>query len=182
MQVAKWVWGAEKPHSARVSVDRVLTRLLQQSLVMRRERALGVFVYVLTNAGAIRANEGVKIPLFRDGYDLSQLDVGRQAPAVEYLTAQHWLGGTVLGVASIRKAMKVGLINGNALAGADGLVLDNETGEKRAVLVVRNTHPGLVKKARRIKMAAGDLELLGSVGLLKAFRKEMLRTTRCRPN
>lgn len=174
-QVAKWVWGTNNARSARVSADKVLKRLQDEKLVKRRESALGVYVYVLTNTGAIRANEGVKIPIFRDGYDLSQLDVGRQAPAVEYLTVQQWAGKTVLGAATVRKAISDGLLNGKAFKGVDGLVLDNETGEKRAVLVVRNTHPELIRKAKRIKKAAGDLELLGSVGLLKAFRREMLR-------
>lgn len=173
-QVAKWVWGTQRARSARVSADKVLKRLATRNLVKRRESSLRAFVYVLTNTGAIKANEGVRFPLFRDGYDLSQLDVGRQAPAVEYLTAQHWAGKTVLGSASLRKAMADGILKGEGLRGADGLVLDTETGEQRAVLVVRNIHPELIKKAKRIKKAAGDLELLGSVGLLKAFRREML--------
>lgn len=173
-QVAKWVWGTDNARSARVSADKVLKRLVSENLVKRRESALRAFVYVLTNTGAIRANEGVRMPLFRDGYDLSQLDVGRQAPAVEYLTAQHWAGKTVLGAASLRKAIADGILKGSGLQGADGLIVDTETGEQRAVLVVRNIHPELIKKAKRIKRAAGDLELLGNVGLLKAFRKGML--------
>lgn len=173
-QVARWVWGTENARSARVSADKVLNRLVTDNLVKRRASALRAFVYVLTNTGAIKANEGVRLPLFRDGYALSQLDVGRQAPAVEYLTAQHWAGKTVLGSASLRKAMADGIVKGDDLRGADGLVIDAETGEQRAVLVVRNTHSELIKKAKRIKKAAGNLELLGSVGLLKAFKKEML--------
>lgn len=175
-QVAKWVWGEKNARSARVSADKVLKRLVAGNLVKRRESARRAFVFVLTNTGALRANEGVRLPLFRDGYDLSQLDVGRQAPAVEYLTAQHWAGKTVFGAASVRKAIADGVIKELGLRGADGLVLDAETGEQRAVLVVRNTHPELIKKAKRLKKATGCLELLGSVGLLKVFKKEMIRS------
>lgn len=173
-QVARWVWGDENRHSARVSADKVLKRLQSTGLVLRRDSALGVYVYVLTAAGAIQANEGVKIPLFKDGYDLSQLDVGRQGPAVEYLTQQHRNGKTVLGAASLRKALRDGMLTGRGWDGADGLVFDSETGEQHAVLVVRNTHPELIKKAKRIKREVGELELLGSAGMLKAFRKELL--------
>lgn len=173
-QVAKWVWGDENQHSARVSADRVLKRLTTAGQVLRRESLTGVFVYVLTAAGALRANDGVRVPLFRDGYDLSQLDVGRQAPAVEYLAGQHRQGKTVLGAASLRSALKAGVVAGEGLTGADGLVFDPETGEQRAVLVVRNTHQELVKKAQRIKKAAGELELLGNARLLRMFCRAML--------
>ncbi|WP_295997995.1 hypothetical protein [Rugamonas sp.] len=173
-QLAKWVWGEENLHSARVSADKVLKRLQTNGLVLRRDSALGVYVYVLTSTGAIQANEGVKVPLFKDGYDLSQLDVGRQGPAVDYLTAQHRIGKTVLGAASLRKALRDGVVMGKGWAGADGLVFDSETGMQRAVLVVRNMHPELIKKAKRIKEEVGELELLGSAGILKAFRKELL--------
>ncbi|MBH1994803.1 MAG: hypothetical protein I8H90_10805 [Burkholderiales bacterium] len=180
-QVAKWVWGDENRHSARVSADKVLKRLAAAGQVLRRESLTGVFVYVLTGAGALRANEGVRVSLFKDGYDLSQLDVGRQAPAVEYLVGQHRQGKTVLGAASLRSALKAGVVAGEGLTGADGLVFDSETGELRAVLVVRNTHQELVKKAQRIKKAAGELELLGNAALLRIFHRAILSPYANRP-
>lgn len=172
-QVAKWVWGDDNPHSARTSADKLLTRLRERGLILRRHSPLRAYAYVLTKAGAIQANEGVKVPLFRDGYALSQLDVGRQALAVAYLTGQHRSGKTVLGAASLRKALQDGLLTDMDSSGADGIVVDNETGELRAILVVRNTHPELIKKAKRIRKSVGELELLGSAGLLKSFRKDM---------
>jgi hypothetical protein len=172
-QVAHWVWGRENPHSARVSADRVLKRLQDDALIMRRASGTGVFVYVLTKRGAAVANGSLTVPLFRAGYDLSQLDVARQAPAVEYLAEQRHAGNTVLGLAAVRKGMEVGLLKSKALKGADGVVVDHETGQQRAVLVVRNVHPELVKKAKRLKKVYGSLELVGDVGLLRSFQREM---------
>lgn len=174
-QVGQWVWGSDNARSARVSAEKVLKRLQAGGYVMRRESDAGVFVYVLTKAGALRANEGVKVELFKDGYDLSQLDVYRQRVAVDYLIAQHQAGRTVLGAAGVRKGCAEGVLKAGVLKGADGLVLDNESGLQKAVLVVRNLHPGLVKKAKRLKKGVGELELLGEAGLLKHFRREMGR-------
>ena len=88
-------------------------------------------MYILTKNGAVRANETVRTPLFRDGYSLSHLDVGRQAPAVEYLTNQYWAGKTVFGAAAIRKAISEGMLNKHEFTGTDGLVIDvNRASEK----------------------------------------------------
>ncbi|WP_156116704.1 hypothetical protein [Massilia sp. 9096] len=130
-------------------------------------------VYILTKTGAARANEGLTHELFRHGYDLSQLDSARQRTAVDYLIAQHHAGKTVMGMAGIRKAIEIGMLDKAGFAGADGFVTDAETGEYKAVLVVRNTHPELVKKAKRVKKAVGDLELIGSIGPIKFFRQAL---------
>jgi len=172
-QIAKWVWGERNSHSARVSADRVLKRLIAQGDVLRRDSSLRMSVYILTKAGAQRANEGLTQPLFRHGYDLSQLDSARQRPAVDYLITQHQQGKIVLGIVGLRKAMELGLIEETGLRGADGIVIDDRTGEFKPILVIRNTHPELVKKAERIWKAVGDLELIGSPGLIKFFRNEM---------
>lgn len=172
-QIAQWVWGFDNPHSARVSADRVLKRLVEQGRVKKRDSSLRMCVYILTKAGAARANESMARELFRHGYDLSQLDSARQRPAVDYLITQHHAGKTVMGIAGLRKAMEIGLVDVKELEGADGLVLDGNTGEYRPILVIRNTHPELVKKARRIRTAVGDIELIGSVGLIRVFRQEM---------
>jgi hypothetical protein len=172
-QVARWGWGDHNPHSARVSADRVLKRLIERGEVLRRDSSLRMAVYVLTKPGAVRANQGLTHELFRHGYDLSQLDSARQRPAVDYLITQHHEGKTVMGLAGVRKAMKVGMISEKGMKGADGFVVNNETGEFKAVLVIRNAHPELVKKAKRIKKAAGNIELIGSAGLIKFFRNEM---------
>jgi hypothetical protein len=172
-QVATWIWGRHNQHSARVSADKVLKRLLEQGYLMRRDSSLRMSVYILTKAGAIRANEGLTHELFRHGYDLSQLDSARQRPAVDYLIEQHHAGKTVMGMAGVRKAIEIGLLDEMGFAGADGFVTDATTGEFKAVLVVRNSHPELVKKAKRIEKLVGDVELIGSIGLVKYFRREM---------
>lgn len=172
-QIARWVWGEQNSHSARVSADRVLKRLIEQGHVKRRDSSLRMCVYILTKAGAARANEGLARELFRHGYDLSQLDSARQRPAVDYLITQHHAGKTVMGIAGLRKAMEIGLVDVKGLEGADGLVIDADAGEYKPILVIRNTHPELVKKARRIKKAVGDIELIGSIGLVKFFNNEM---------
>jgi hypothetical protein len=173
-QIASWVWGNTNAHSARVSADRVIKRLLEEGYLLRRDSSLRMSVFVLTKAGAIRANEGLTHQLFRHGYDLSQLDSARQRPAVDYLITQHHEGQTVLGLAGVRKAIEVGMLGVKGLRGADGFVENHETGEVKAVLVIRNAHPELVKKAKRLKKAAGALELIGTAGLVKFFRKEMM--------
>jgi hypothetical protein len=170
-QIAKWVWGCKNPHSARVSADKVLKRLLERGDLKRRECSLLMCVYILTKTGALRANEGMSHDFFRHGYDLSQLDTARQRPAVDYLIKQHHEGNLVMGIAGLRKVIELGL-GEVGLKNADGLVVDSRTGEFKAILVIRNTHPELVKKAIRIKKAAGGLELIGSEGLVKFFRKQ----------
>jgi hypothetical protein len=59
------------------------------------------------------------------------------------------------------------------MRGADGLVCDPRTGAYKPILVVRNMHPELVKKAKRIKKAVGEIELIGSTGLTNFFTREM---------
>lgn len=165
--------GGHNSHSARVSADKVLKRLVAQGGVMRRDSSLRTSVYILTKAGALRANEGLTHPLFRHGYDLSHLDSARQRPAVDYLITQHHQGKIAMGIAGLRKAMELGLIQERGFRGADGVVIDDRTGEFKPILVIRNTHPELVKKAKRIRKAVGDLELIGSAGLIRFFRNEM---------
>jgi hypothetical protein len=172
-QIARWAWGEQNPHSARVSADRVLKRLMAQGDVLRRNSSLRMSVYILTKAGALRANKSLTMELFRHGYDLSQLDAARQRPAVDYLITQHHQGKIAMGVAGLRKAIELGLIPQTGIKGADGIVIDHRTGEFKAVLVVRNTHPALIKKAKRIQKAVGDLELIGSTGLIRFFRNEL---------
>lgn len=173
-QVGRWVWGTENPRSARVSADNVLRRLQVQGLVMRRESGNGVYVYVLTTKGAAYANGNLEMSCFKPGYDLSQLDVARQAPAVEFLTEQHRKGHTVFGMAAVRKLIEDGILD-KVLKGADGIVMNSATDQARAVLVVRSMHPELVKKAWRLKSAFGALELVGNAGLSKVFWKELKR-------
>jgi len=172
-QVAQWIWGDRNRHSARVSADRVLKRLVEQGCILRRDSSLRMCVYILTKRGAVRANEGLTQEMFRHGYDLSQLDSARQRPAVDYLISQHHQGKVVMGMAGLRKAMEAGVIQNKGLKGADGLVYDGKTGKLKPILVVRNTHPELVKKAKRIRKALGDIELIGNAGLIRSFWQEM---------
>ena len=172
-QIAQWVWGVANPHSSRVSAERALKRLVSAGYVLRRESSLRMCVFVLTKAGAVRANEGLNYPLFAHGYDLSQLDSARQRPAVNYLIEQHHNGKTVFGLAGLRRALKVGIISDERVKGADGFICDATTGEFKPILVIRNNHPELIKKAIKIKSALGTLELIGSPALIKNFEKEM---------
>lgn len=172
-QVAKWVWSVENAHSARVSADKVLKRLMMKGEVLRRDSSLRMAVYILTKPGGLRANEGLARQLFRHGYDLSQLDSARQRPAVDYLIAQHHEGKIVIGLAGLRRAIEIGMVENKDIKGADGLVCDPNGKECKPILVIRNMHPELVKKAKRIKKAAGDIELIGSEGLIKLFNREM---------
>jgi hypothetical protein len=172
-QIARWVWGGHNPRSARVSAERVLKRLIERGDVLPRASSLRMSVYILTKSGALRANEALTHPLFRHGYDLSQLDSARQRPAVDYLITQHHQGKIAMGIAGLRKAMEMGLIEQDGLRGADGVVIDEKSGEFKPILVIRNAHPELVKKAQRIKKATGDIELIGSAGLIRFFRQEL---------
>lgn len=173
-QIAEWVWGKDNPHSARVSADKVLKRLLAAGHVKRRESSLRMYVYILTKAGAIRANEGMSEELFRHGYDLSQLDSARQRPAVDYLIAQAHEGKVVLGIAAIRKGLEIDFFNGLNVDGIDGFVFDTEKQSAKYVLLVRNTHPELIKKAKRLQREVGRLSLvfIGSPALVNFFEKE----------
>lgn len=174
-QVGQWVW-AGNAHSNRVSADKALKRLVEQKSLKRREGADGVLVYVLTTPGAVRANESVARSIYSAGYDLSQLDAGRQRVAVEFLTREHNAGKTALGRAAIRGAIAAGIVQA-VYEHADAIIHDPETGSQTVALVVRNVHPELVKKAQRFRNeiagAGGRLELLGDEKVVKKFRKEM---------
>jgi hypothetical protein len=172
-QIAKWVWGDHNAHSARVCADKVLKRLVESGHVKRRESSLRMFVYILTKAGAIRANEGQPLELFRHGYDLSQLDSARQRPVVDYLIAQSRENKVVLGIAAVRKGLEVGFFNGLTVNGIDGFVFDPVTQSSQFVLLVRNTHPELIKKVKRLQREVGQLNLIfiGSPSLVSFFER-----------
>jgi hypothetical protein len=133
-----------------------------------------MFVYILTKAGAVRANEGRSVELFRHGYDLSQLDLARQRPAVDYLITQAHEGKVVLGSAAIRKGLKIDFFDGLNVEGIDGFVFDTETQSAKYVLLVRNTHPELIKKAKRLQKEVGrrNLVFIGSPAQVAFFEKE----------
>ena len=174
-QIARWLWGEGNAHSARVSADKVIKRLLDAGHVKRRESSLRMFVYILTKTGAIQANEGLNVEIFRHGYDLSQLDSARQRPVVDYLIGQAHKGKAVMGVAAIRKGLEIGFFGNLKINGVDGAVFDATTGNNKYVLLVRNTHPELIKKAKRLKKEVGRLSLvfIGSPALVAFFEKEM---------
>jgi hypothetical protein len=181
-QVASWVWPASSAHSARVSADKVLKRLLSTGLIKQRSSGKGLQVYVLTRTGAAQANECARgryglredVALFRDGYSLSQLDDERQRLAAEYLGKQHNAGNMIFGGGMLRRAIEDGFVD-EQLKGADGYVIDRETQEAHTVLVVRNLHQELVSKAARLKEASGALRLIGQPGFVKAMEKELGR-------
>jgi hypothetical protein len=172
-QIAKWVWGLENAHSARVSAEKVLKRLIERGYVLRRESSLRMCVFVLTKLGANYANDGLALQLFRHGYDLSQLDTARQRPAVEYLIQQHHLGRIVMGIAGLRRALQIGMFEEKGLKGADGIILDNADANFRPILVIRNAHIELIKKAKRIKKVTGTIHLIGTANLVHLFHEEM---------
>ena len=184
-QIGAWVWGEVNKHSARVSADKCIKRLLEQKLIKTRTCSLRMQVFILTTKGACEANDYVRralglrgdITLFRNGYNLSQLDCGRQRYAVEYLTKQHRLGFTVFGAAGIRGAIQAELLSAN-FRNADGYVSEAITNDAYAVLVVRNTHPQLVEKAMRLQRQTGKIILLGSTALQNFFFKELKYETR----
>lgn len=170
-QVAAWVWPENDKHSATNRAAETLTRLCKAGYLLRRKTALGVWAYLLTNSGATRANEGLAFEVSRNGYDLSQLDVGKQAAIVAYLLAQK--GALRLGPAGVRGAVRSGMVENKALLHADALTFEAHPGNWRPAMVARSLHPELVRKARRLRAAAGSLELLGHPALLRQFRKAM---------
>ena len=166
-QVAAWVWPASGAHSARNRAAEVLGRLLERRYLMRRRSALGTWAYLLTNAGAARATAAGDL-VCRNGYDLSQLDVYRQALIVAYLLAQD--GTPKLGPAGVRGAVRSGFLEeGSDLCLADALSWDSELGAFRAAIVVRSLHPDLLARARRVREVAGQLQLLGSTFMVREF-------------
>ena len=167
-QVAAWVWPASGAHSARNRAAEVLARLVKQRCLMRRPSALGTWAYLLTNAGAERANMALGERVFRNGYDLSQLDVYRQGLIVTHLLAQD--GFPKLGPAGVRGAARACYFaEDSALRQADALSWDASRGEWVAAIVVRSLHPDLLAKARRLRPAAGLLLLLGATTTVRQF-------------
>lgn len=167
-QVAAWVWPASGAHSARNRAAEVLGRLVKQRSLLRRPSALGTWAYLLTNAGAARANLVLGERVFRNGYDLSQLDVYRQALIVTHLLAEERF--PKLGPAGVRGAARAGYFDeGSALCQADALSWDGSRGEWVAAIVVRSLHPELLAKARRLRPAAGQLQLLGPTVTVREF-------------
>jgi hypothetical protein len=170
-QVAAWVWPDNAPGAAKNRAAETLQRLIERRHLLRRETGSGTWSYLLTRAGAARVNEQLVYPVCREGYDLSQLDIDRQAVIVAYLLSQR--GALRLGPAGVRGGVRTGLVNDTALRHADALTRDPETGNWVPAMLARTLHPELLKKARRLRAAAGRLELLGHPGLLRQFRKAM---------
>lgn len=170
-QVAAWVWPGCSEHSARNRAAEVLNRLLKSRHLLRRKTALGAWAYLLTNAGAAFANEQRLYAVCRNGYDLSQLDATRQATIVAHLLAQK--GALRLGPAGVRGAIRSGMIEDTALRHADAITRDPKTGNWIPAMLARTLHPELLNKARRLRAAAGALELLGHPVLVRQFRKAM---------
>lgn len=170
-QIAAWAWADNPPNAAKNRAQETLKRLVERRLLLRRKTALGAWSYLLTRAGAARANDGLLYQVCREGYDLSQLDVSRQASIVAYLLAQK--GALRLGPAGVRGGVRTGLIEDTALRHADALTRDPETGNWIPAMLARTLHPELLNKARRLRAAAGSVELLGHPGLVRQFRKAM---------
>lgn len=166
-QVAAWVWPTLSQHSARNRAAEVLARLTDRRHLMRRQSLTGTWAYLLTNAGAARATAAGDL-VHRHGYDLSQLDVYRQALIVTHLLAQ---GDTLkLGPAGVRGAVRSELLErDSALCKADALTWDGHLGEWSAAIVVRSLHPELLAKARRLRAAASELQLLGPAYTVREF-------------
>lgn len=166
-QVATWVWPASGAHAARNRAAEVLGRLLERGQLLRRQSALGAWAYLLTNAGAARANMVFAEQVFRNGYDLSQLDVHRQALIVSHLLALD--SSIKLGPAGVRGAVRAGVVADDTLRHADALWWDPYQGHWAAAIVVRSMHPDLLAKARRLRAAASALQLLGSAFMVRQF-------------
>lgn len=168
-QVAAWVWPDSGKHSGRNRAAEVLGRLHDCGYLLRRQTALGAWAYLLTNTGAAQANEGLTFNVCRNGYDLSQLDVGKQELIVMHLVIQKSV--FKMGPAGVRGAVRCNLVKDATLRHADALSWDPDLGEWVAAMVVRTQHPELVAKACRLRGAAGRLELLGHPGLVRQFEK-----------
>jgi hypothetical protein len=170
-QIAAWVWPDNAPGAAKNRAAETLQRLVERRHLLRRETATGAWSYLLTRTGAARVNEQLVYPVCREGYDLSQLDVDKQASIVAYLLAQK--GAFRLGPSGVRGAVRAGLVEKPALRHADALTRDPETGNWVPAMLARTLHPKLVEKARKLRDAAGRLELLGHPVLLRQFNKAM---------
>lgn len=173
-QAARWVWSESTMHVATNKASAVLRRLTEQGYLLCRQNALGVRVFILTTSGAIRAN-GDRGPAYRAGYKLSQLDCYRQQLVFDFLVSMRSRGFVCTGPAGLRRALSTGALLDTELRGADALVCDAEQGTLLPVLVVRSLNVGVIKKAIRLEDVAGGLQLLGQVGLLAQFRRQMIQ-------
>jgi hypothetical protein len=168
-QVGAWIWPDLERFSARKRALKLLTRLVHKGHLVTRVTPLGEHAYVLTNPGARQCVEWYGEEGIRDGLELSQLDVGRQARAVQWLMDKKRAGLSVVGAAGIRYGHVRGHVDEKAVRGADGLAFDSETVQWTAALVVRNEHDMLVRKAIRIRQGVDSLELLGEVKVVGRF-------------
>jgi hypothetical protein len=176
-QVGAWLYYSGSEHAATNKAARVLGRLVAHGQVKLRDEKsetrrdganFGVAHYVLTPLGAARAND----EYCRPGLHLSQLDVGRQRVIVEFFTEiRHRLDPIIIGAAGVRAGIAAGVLDSNLL-GADGLTIA-PLGEITTVLVIRNLHTELLKKAKRLAGASENLELLGDAWFVKNFKKMM---------
>lgn len=170
-QVAAWLWPGADKHCATNKAAKALTRLTAAGLLMRRKSGVGVWAYLLTRTGAVRANHAYEMPAFRPGYDLSMLDVYRQSAIVDYLLAHQ--ADIKLGPAGVRGWARCGLLDALAQADADALTWSPDTCSWHAALLVRSLHTDVLAKARRVRAASGSLRLLGSPYVVAQFEKAM---------
>lgn len=171
-QIAAWVWAGKDRHTASNRAQETLKRLCTSGHILRRETMHGVYAYVLTHAGAARANEALRFDLCRHGYDLSQLDRERQRLIVEYLLMRK---ETIrLGPAGVRGAVRTGdIFDDTRLQHADAATRDQD-GQWWPAMVVRSLHPALVGKARMLRAAAGHrLQLIGHPHLVRQFVQQL---------
>jgi hypothetical protein len=89
-------------------------------------------------------------------------------------------GNTCAGPAGLRNAIATGALLDVEFQGADGLFRTTPTAEFTPILVIRNLHIGVVKKAIRLSKVTGQLKLLGPNSLVRLFEKEMLKETKKR--
>lgn len=174
-QVGAWLYPSSNEHAATNKAARVLARLVAHGQIKKRDEKsetrrdganFGTAHYVLTPLGAARAED----EYCRPGLHLSQLDVGRQRVIVGFLTEiRHRLGPIIIGAAGVRAGIAAGALDPQLL-GADALTIA-PLGEITSVLVIRNLHTELLKKARRLAAASENLELLGDAWFVKNFKK-----------
>lgn len=174
-QAGAWLYSPGNEHAATNKAGRVLGRLVALGHVKLRDEKsetrrdganFGVAHYVLTPRGAARADD----EYCRPGLHLSQLDVGRQRVIVEFLTEiRHRLDPIIIGAAGVRTGIASGALD-RKLLGADALTIA-PLGEITSVLVIRNLHTELLKKAKRLAAASENLTLLGDEWFVKNFKK-----------
>lgn len=175
-QAGAWALPEATERCARTSAQRVLSRLTKRGYLLVRTTMLGAKAYVLTTPGAQYCNELEGELVCRPGYDLSQLDLGRQNLIVTALLIHKNAGRTVIGPAGIRAGGFVqGNVDADTISGADGLVFDPESSEWTALVVVRNDNPGHLKRALRILSAVNKIELLGDPLIVKKIKKKLAK-------